>query len=277
MEGTTMINDREKRSHTNLERFSGFSEEYNAHRPSPPAVLKSVLLGLAKVKRPELVVDIGSGTGLSTRYWAGVANRVIGIEPNSDMRSRASSETSARNIAYRNAMSHQTGLADRCADVVTCSQSLHWMDPKSTLTEVARILRPGGVFAAYDYDWPPTTGVWIAEAAYTKCMEIVSKREKRLSFEKQVRKWPKDGHLKRMIDSGLFRYTKEIVLHHCELGSAHRLIGLLLSQGSVMSLIKAGHGEVELGIDTFRNVCNQYLGGRKRQWYWSSRVRIGVV
>lgn len=32
----------------------------------------------------------------------------------------------------------------------TVAQALHWMEPASTLAEVARILRPGGVFAAYD-------------------------------------------------------------------------------------------------------------------------------
>jgi len=45
-----------------------------------------------------------------------------------------------------------TDLPDGCADIVTCSQSLHWMVPESTFAEVARILRPGGVFATYDYD-----------------------------------------------------------------------------------------------------------------------------
>ncbi len=42
------------------------------------------------------------------------------------------------------------------AGIVTCAQSFHWMEPESTFIEVARILRPGGVFAAYDYDRPPT-------------------------------------------------------------------------------------------------------------------------
>ncbi|MGH7866895.1 MAG: class I SAM-dependent methyltransferase, partial [Candidatus Dormibacteraceae bacterium] len=45
-----------------------------------------------------------------------------------------------------------TGLPEACADVVTCVQAFHWMDPEIVLPEVARILRPGGVFAAVDYD-----------------------------------------------------------------------------------------------------------------------------
>ena len=272
----TQADDRQPDS-ANLERFSGFAEEYNAYRPSPPAVLWNVLVELAIAKRTNLVVDIGSGTGLSTRYWADFADRVIGIEPNRDMRTRAAAETTAGNIEYLDATSYQTTLADGCADIVTCSQSFHWMEPKRTLKEVARILRVGGVFAAYDYDWPPTTGVWMADAAYEECMKTINAQEERLSSDRRVHKWPKHEHLRQMADSGFFRYTKEVVLHHEEMGDADRFVGLLLSQGSVMTLLKAGRSEVELGIDRFRKVCQETLGTLPRTWHWSSRVRIGVV
>src|ERR1700685_892319 len=45
-----------------------------------------------------------------------------------------------------------TGLPDECADIVTASQAMHWFDAERALPEVIRILRPGGLFAAYDYD-----------------------------------------------------------------------------------------------------------------------------
>ena len=269
--------DEGRNDSANLERFTGFAEEYNTYRPSPPAVLRNVLRELAMVRRPKLVVDIGSGTGLSTRYWGESADQVIGIEPNHDMRAQAAAETTFRNIRYLDATSYQTTLADGCADIVTCSQSFHWMEPKKTLTEVTRILRVGGLFAAYDYDWPPTTGVWMADAAYEECMNTITDQEKGLPPEKRVRKWPKHEHLRQMTDSGVFRYTKEIVVHHEETGDADRLVGLLLSQGSVMALLKAGKSEIELGIDRFRRICQETLGTLPRTWYWSSRVRIGVL
>ena len=52
----------------NVKRFTGFADVYDAYRPRPPAVLADVLCGLAGVERPTLVVDLGSGTGSSTRY-----------------------------------------------------------------------------------------------------------------------------------------------------------------------------------------------------------------
>ena len=59
-----MSTDRERQTDAaNLERFTGFAEEYNTYRPNPPAVLRNVLTEIAMVRRPKLVVDLGSGTG----------------------------------------------------------------------------------------------------------------------------------------------------------------------------------------------------------------------
>jgi SAM-dependent methyltransferase len=227
--------------------------------------------------RVKLVVDLGSGTGLSARYWADTADKVVGIEPNEDMRGRASAITAEANVEYRKGTALETGMAARSADIVTCGQSLHWMEPDPTFGEIARILRPGGVFAAFDYDWPPTTGVWEADQAYQECMHGLSRLDDKMSKEKGVRKWDKSEHLKRMTDSDRFRYTKEIVVHHAEKGDAERFIGLLLSQGGVRTLLKAGRTEEELGIAAFRKRCHDLVGNKKRTWYWSARVRIGVM
>lgn len=45
--------------------------------------------------RPRVVLDLGCGTGLSTRIWYGYADEVIGVDPNEDMRKQAE-ETSRK-------------------------------------------------------------------------------------------------------------------------------------------------------------------------------------
>jgi ubiquinone/menaquinone biosynthesis C-methylase UbiE len=139
--------------------WTGKASSYNRVRPTPPPALLDLLTQLIGMLHPALVVDLGSGTGLSTVIWGERAGQVIGIEPNADMRAQAIRKIAhhpyAAHIEYREGVAHQTGLPDECADIVTCAQSLHWMEPTSTLAEIARILRPGGLFAAYDYDWPP--------------------------------------------------------------------------------------------------------------------------
>jgi len=261
----------------NIERFTGFAALYDKYRPAPPAVLGDLLREFAGLTKLERVVDLGCGTGLSTRYWAGRAGEVIGVEPTVDMRHQAAALTTARNVSYREGFSHRTGLPDRCADLVNCSQALHWMEPPSTFDEVARILRPGGIFAASDYDWPPTTGSWEADKAWTECAARGRTLEKELKVTEGLKQWEKSGHLARMKASGRFRHVKEVVIHQVEQGDADRLVGLLLSQGYMMSLIKKGVTEAQLGIDELRAISRRTLGDEMRPWYWSARVRLGVV
>jgi SAM-dependent methyltransferase len=259
----------------NLERFTGFAEAYDQHRPPPPAALAGLLTDLAHAPTPDLVVDLGSGTGLSTRYWADRARAVIGVEPTPDMRRQAEARTTAKNISYRSGVSHATGLPDHCAQIVVCCQSLHWMDPPGTFREAARILVPGGVFAACDYDWPPATGVGEADAAFAACVERVRRVERELGAG--VHQWDKAGHAARMTASGCFREVREILLPHTEAGDAVRFVGLLLSQGHVMGLLKRGVSETAIGLDVFRAAAVRALGPEPRPWRWNARLRVGLV
>lgn len=261
----------------NIARFSGFADVYDAYRPRPPAALVEVLIGLAGRGRPSLVVDLGCGTGTSTRYWAAHAERVIGVEPSADMRRQAQAATSAANVAFREGLSHETGLPAAQADVVTCSQSFHWMLPGPTLAETARILRPGGVFAAYDYDWPPITPRWETQAAYRRFTAGVHHLEQVHSIGENLVTFEKSGHLERMQASGRFRFTREFMLHHIDEGSAGRLVGLALSLGSVQALRRTGLSDEEIGLDSLRHELAALGQDKPEPWYWTSRVRVGIV
>jgi predicted O-methyltransferase YrrM len=54
----------------------GFADCYDAYRPRPPAALLDVLLQIAHTTRPDLIVDLGSGTGISTFIWTQQARQV---------------------------------------------------------------------------------------------------------------------------------------------------------------------------------------------------------
>lgn len=263
----------------NVERFAGFADLYDAYRPQPPRELITVLTQLARMDRPRLVVDLGSGTGLSTSFWAEHSERVIGIEPGAEMRAQArarqNANGSARNVEFREGSSSRTDLPDECADIVTCSQSLHWMEPAATFAESARILRDGGVFAAYDCDWPPIID-WEAQRAYEEFMTHAETLGNARGFYPGVVRLDKAGHLARMRASGKFRYVNEMVLHHVETGNAPRLIGIALSQGGVATLLKRGLSESEIGVDQLRERAQRLLGEKLSRWYFCYRVRIGI-
>jgi len=257
----------------NLDRFSGIADVYDQFRPKVPAAFADLLIQL--VGAPNWVVDVGCGTGLSTRIWAGRAAQIIGIEPNQDMREEAERRTTDTNIRYQDGIGAKTGLPDGNADIVTVSQALHWMEPEPTFAEVARILRPGGVLAAIDCDWPPCMN-WEAEAAYNACMEQATRLIEERGYVKATRLWDKAGHLGRMEHSGHFRYVREVVLHHVEQGNAERLVGVALSQGRVAIALRNGISEDEAGVTALRDVAERTLGNELKPWYFGYRVRLGI-
>jgi SAM-dependent methyltransferase len=252
---------------------TGFAAHYDRFRPRPPGELLEVLCSYARTDRPSLVVDLGCGTGLSTRAWSDVAERAIGIEPNAAM--LASAEP-APGVEFRQAFANDTGLDDGCADIVTCSQSLHWMEPEPTFAEAARILRNGGVFAAYDYDWPPVVDPELDEAFWAYRSRRADVRRAQL-IERGADRWPKHEHLARIRASGRFGYCREIVLHSIEEGDAERVGGIARSIGLPVADMTNEELERELRIDELEAVARNVLGERTVPFRFGYRVRIGVI
>lgn len=251
---------------------AGFAARYDAHRPRPPEILLQLLPFVAEAERLALVVDLGSGTGLSTRFWADRADSVVGVEPNVEMRCYAETVTSAENVRYVGAPSSATGLPDGCADVVTCAQSLHWMEPGSAFEEIDRILRPGGVFAAYNYEGVVTRS-WETTLKWFEVRETVGRLRQELGLDRGDLRWPVSRG--RLEASGKFRSVAELSLHSVEEGAASRLIGFLLSEGSVTTLLEVVPEE-EIGLDRLRTMAATTLGDEPTPWYIGYRLWLGI-
>jgi SAM-dependent methyltransferase len=99
-----------------VDRFSGFADLYDSVRPTPPDAIGPLLCRYANEPSP-LVIDLGSGTGLSSRWAATWARSVIGVEPSDDMRAVATTRP-VGSVAYRSGFSFATGLPGASADVV---------------------------------------------------------------------------------------------------------------------------------------------------------------
>src|SRR6266545_5071213 len=252
---------------------TGFAAHYDRFRPRPPRVLLDVLCSYARSERPALVVDLGCGTGLSTRAWSGVAERAVGIEPNAAMLAAAEP---APGVEYRQAYAHDTGLAGGCADVVTCSQSLHWMEPEPTFAEAARILRPGGVFAAYDYDWPPVVDPEV-DAAFDAYQRRRGEFRRQRGLMRGGDRWPKHEHLERMRESGRFSFCRELLFHSVEEGNPDRIVGFAYSLGCPGVGVDDEEIERELRVAELEETARRVLGERTVLFLFGYRVRVGVV
>lgn len=267
-------------SKANIDRFLGYQNDYDRYRPeAPPMVIELLTSYLGR--RPAHVADIGCGTGLSTFLWKDAANAVTGVEPNPDMLSKAQDklrllDQGAENLSFVQGYSNQLPFDTGSVDIITCSQSFHWMDPDSTLQEIARCLRPGGVFAAYDCDWPLVLQPAI-EARYNRLIAASDALLAELQpGADQASKWDKEGHLNRIKASGRFTYAREIVFHNMESCDAQRYIGLALSQGGIQSLLKLSPASLEQDIAEFSAEVEAFFQGRTLQVPVSYRMRTGV-
>ncbi len=256
-------------------RFSSYAGTYDQVRPRPPALLAEVISQWAGVAAPA-VIDIGTGSGLSLAPWSGRARKVTGVEPSVPMRAIAQQRAAA--LPDRDAFSvvdgraEDTGLPAGSADIVTASQAMHWFDPDRALPEIARLLRPGGVLAAYDCDWPPAVD-WATDAAYLACEDHLATLE--TGRDLQPPKAAKEEHASRMRASGLFRFVSEIAVHHREQGDADRLLALIRSQGGTVALLNEGLSEDELGLTRLREVAERRIPGPVPFW-WTYRIRLAV-
>jgi len=258
-------------------RFSAVAGRYDAVRPRPPRNLIDVITQWAGVDRPD-VVDLGAGTGLSALAWAGRAAAVTAVEPSAGMRAvaqrqiAAAAAQSGTRFTLVDATAETTGLPDGCADVVTASQAMHWFDPDRALPEIARLLRPGGVLAVYDCDWPPCID-WETGAAWERVAGLVDEEHARRGLPALHR--GKD-HLPRIRRSGLFRHAELIGVQGREQGDADRLVAVALSAiAQAAEFLADGCTEEQLGITALRNVAARRLA-QPRIWWWTYRVHLAV-
>jgi SAM-dependent methyltransferase len=121
--------------------FGGDAERYDRSRPSYPPGLIDLLMR-AGVRD---VLDVGCGTGIAARQLQSRGASVLGIEPD-----RRMAEVARRQGVDVELSSFEDWDAKgRQFDLVISGQAWHWVDPRSGAEQAARVLRPGGSFAAF--------------------------------------------------------------------------------------------------------------------------------
>lgn len=127
-------------------RFTGLAATYDRYRPDYPDAVWKFLAQYGGFAPSPTAVDVGCGTGISARQLMKLGWKVIGIEPNAEMREQATSYGDP--IEYRDGRGENTGLPDRVADLVVAAQAFHWFRFDDALREFHRILKPEGCVAA---------------------------------------------------------------------------------------------------------------------------------
>ncbi|TXT54802.1 MAG: Methyltransferase type 11 [Candidatus Thorarchaeota archaeon] len=137
------------------------------------------------LKEPVRFLDVGSGNGRGTAaiwsyyyendfFFPGSPMQIVGIDPNEKLLRIASeefpqmvSEYNGHDLSIKDTVNEfpvefRPGYAERIPyedesfDIVFASQVLHWTEPKLAITEMMRVLKPGGFLFGTQNFYPDT-------------------------------------------------------------------------------------------------------------------------
>jgi SAM-dependent methyltransferase len=126
--------------------FSGHAADYAKYRPNYPPALFDWLATL--VRTHESAWDVGTGSGQAALELARRFERVVATDA---AETQLASATPHERVIYRVMPAEHADLGDRSVDLVTVAQAIHWFDVERFYDEVRRVLKPGGVIAAWTY------------------------------------------------------------------------------------------------------------------------------
>jgi SAM-dependent methyltransferase len=126
--------------------FSGHASEYARYRPRYPDALFEWLAAQAPMHN--LAWDVGTGSGQAALGLARHFARVIATDAaEAQLRNAVPHER----VVYMTMPAERATFADKSIDLVTIAQAIHWFAFDRFYREVRRVLKPGGVIAAWTY------------------------------------------------------------------------------------------------------------------------------
>lgn len=129
--------------------FSAQADVYARFRPQYPEALYHFLSGLTQ--EHELAWDCGTGNGQAALHLAEHYQSVVATDPSAQQISHCFSH---ERITYRVEKAERSSLASGSVDLLTIANALHWFDHAVFYAEARRVLKPGGVLAAWSYALP---------------------------------------------------------------------------------------------------------------------------
>ncbi len=142
---------------------------YSKARPQYPSALFDFIYTLC----PDLdrAWDCATGNGQSARS---LAQKFALVEATDVSVEQIDHAFKNKGIRYSVQPAEKTLFDDESFDLVTVAQALHWFDYGKFWHEVHRVLKPGGIFAAWAYTWPHVSKE-IDHIVQTKLLDVIEK------------------------------------------------------------------------------------------------------
>lgn len=149
---------------------TGFERKADAYSRGRPSYHPELVTRVAARCVGAVVADVGAGTGIFTAQLLAAGIDAVAIEPVAAMRT-ALAET-LPTVSVFDGTAESLPFISGTVGVLVVAQAFHWFDPVPTLTEMARVLKPGGelicVWNVRDEDVD-----WVAK--YTEILDAYAK------------------------------------------------------------------------------------------------------
>ena len=129
-----------------IDHFSGHAVEYARARPNYPKELFDWIT--EQCMGYERAWDCGTGNGQAARALVSRFQHIHATDLSAEQIAQA---TAHPRITYLATPAEQSQLPDASCDLVTVAQALHWFCSDDFYAEVRRVLKSGGVLAAWTY------------------------------------------------------------------------------------------------------------------------------
>lgn len=129
--------------------FDDKSEIYARARPRYPSALYEWLQESCAAHRAAW--DAGCGNGQAAVDLAGCFESVQATDISA---AQIANAPSCAGVTFSVQPAEATDFEEAAFDAVCVAQALHWFDYDRFWPEARRVLKPGGIFAAWGYNWP---------------------------------------------------------------------------------------------------------------------------
>ncbi|KAM9305364.1 uncharacterized protein PAF06_013909 [Gastrophryne carolinensis] len=127
---------------------------YQKYRFSAPQELMDMIYSYVGERLPKphkLAVDVGCGTGQSTRILSPHFENVLGTDISAAQIEEAKNARGFPNVTYKACPAEEVPVPDASVDLLTACTAVHWFEIEKFLKEVDRVLKPHGCLALYSY------------------------------------------------------------------------------------------------------------------------------